>query len=82
MQMQDTPEFERLPSRNGRCGITGLSRSSVEELVRPSEKNNFNPPVKAKYLRKPGALRGVWLIPRQALIDYINGLPSSAGGAR
>jgi hypothetical protein len=56
-----------------------LSRSSVEEICVPSKKNGFNPPVRAKLRRKPGAMRGVWLIPRKAYLDYLNSLPESRG---
>jgi hypothetical protein len=74
---QHEDEFLRIPSRGEKCPITGLSRTSVEEIVVPSKKNNFNPPVRARLRRKPGKLRGIWLIPRQEYIRYFNKLPTS-----
>jgi hypothetical protein len=70
-------EFLRIPPRDGRCPISGLSRSSIEAICVPSKKNGFNPPVRAKLLRKPEAMRGAWLIPRKAFLDYLNSLPES-----
>jgi hypothetical protein len=74
---QQEDEFLRIPARGAKCPISKLSRTAVEELVVPSKKNNFNPAIKAKYHRRPGKLRGTWLIPRQAYLEYFNNLPTS-----
>jgi hypothetical protein len=74
---QQECEFLRIPARGTKCPISKLSRTAVEELVVPSQKNNFNPPIKAKYHRRPGKLRGVWLIPKAEFLNYFNNLPTS-----
>jgi hypothetical protein len=61
------PEFCRLPRPKTRCPITGLSRTSLIELVDEGK-------VRAVRLRKKGAARGVTLINRQSLLDYLHGL--------
>jgi hypothetical protein len=58
--------------------MSGLSRSTLVELVRPCDRNGFAPPVEAKHLRRKGTQRGVVLINRASLQDYLAGLPSLA----
>ena len=69
-------EFLRIPARGAKCPITKQSRTAIEEIVVPSKKNNFNPPIRARYLRKPGRTRGIWLIPRTEFLAYFNNLPT------
>ena len=66
----------RLPRPGARCPITGLSRSSLAELVRPCPRNDFSPPVEARLLKRRTARRGVLLINRAALLTHIEGLPT------
>ena len=61
------PEFVRLPRPKTRCVITGLSRTSLCELVDAGK-------IRAVRLRKKGAARGVTLINRQSLLDYLHSL--------
>jgi hypothetical protein len=61
------PEFCRLPRPKTRCTITGLSRTSLVELIDAGK-------VRAVRLRKKGAARGVTLINRQSLLDYLHSL--------
>lgn len=76
------PEFIRLPESTKKggersiCSYTGYSRTGLYNLCVPCKANNFKPAVPAKCDRKPGNLRGVWLIPYGKLIDYINNLPT------
>ena len=69
------PEFLRLPRPRARCPVTGLSRTTLEELIR----EGFIP---AKKLRRPGRTRCITLIPRRQLIDYVLSLPESAGAPK
>jgi hypothetical protein len=71
------PLFIRLPRAGKRCPVTGLSRSSLEELTVPSAANNFTAPVKSHVKKVPGAGRGIRLIDRESLVAYIRGLPPS-----
>ena len=70
------PEFIRLPKAKTHCPITGLSRTGIYNLCVPCRANGFNPVVPAKCLRQKGNLRGVWFIPYEPLIAYINALPT------
>jgi hypothetical protein len=65
----------RLPRPRTRCIISGLSRSSLVELVRPGPRNQFKPPVEARILKRKGAARGIILVSQQSLLRFINGLP-------
>lgn len=65
------PEFIRLPKAGEKCPVTGLTRTTLVELLEAA-----GGAIKVRYLRKPGATTGIKLIPRQQLIDYIYGLPT------
>jgi hypothetical protein len=58
------PEFIRLPRPKGRCPFSGLSRTTLAELV-------DNGAVKAAKLRKKGSLRAITLIHRESLLSYL-----------
>jgi hypothetical protein len=58
------PEFVRLPRPKTRCAITGLSRSSLDDLV-AAEK------IHVVKLRKRGAARGITLISVAEKDDYL-----------
>lgn len=65
------PDFIRLPKSGARCPYTGLSRSTLYELLVPSKRNGYRPPVKSKHIRRPGAMRGIRLIYYPSLISYL-----------
>ncbi len=75
MNSQPRPEFIRLPANKAHCPFTGLKRGTMRNLTLPSKANNFRPPVPAKILKQRGKLRGVVLIPYDALIAYLEALP-------
>ena len=58
------PEFIRLPRPKGRCPVSGLSRTTLAELV-------DSVAVKAAKLRKKGSLRAITLIHRESLLSYL-----------
>jgi hypothetical protein len=64
------PEFIRLPTAGEKCTVTGLPRSTLMDLLKAAGRK-----VPVRQLRQPGATTGVCLIPRQALVDYINEQP-------
>jgi hypothetical protein len=76
LPVYDQTVWLRLPRPGSRCPVTGLSRSSLAELARPCERNGYRAPVGAKVLKRRGATRGVLLISRQSLLDYLGDLPS------
>jgi len=42
------------------------------DLIRPRKDRDLGPPpVKARYLKKKGAKRGIWLINLESLLSYI-----------
>jgi len=67
------PEFIRLPRSGTRDAITGLSRSTLNGLILPSDGNGFKPPVKSVCLRKRGAARGTRLIVLESLLAFLHG---------
>ncbi len=66
-----TPEFIRLPAQ--RCPFTGLSRSTLNNLILPTVHNRNQPPVRSHVLRQPGRSRGIRLIDFSSLIAFIRG---------
>jgi hypothetical protein len=73
------PEYIRLPKSGEREPHTGLSRSTLDRLIRAQECNNFRPPVESKTVRIRGgrdAMRGVRLIRLSALLAHLNSQPS------
>ena len=71
------PEYIRYPSPGSRCALTGLTRSTLAELVVPCEANGEKPPVKSLVLKKRGATRGIRLINYDSLVDYLRTLETS-----
>lgn len=70
------PEFIRLPPPGSRCPYTGLSRSTLNQLILATEANGFTPPVRSHVLRKKGAKTGVRLVVFSDLLNFIRGLPA------
>ena len=62
--MVTEPEFIRLPKPKDRCRLTGLSRTTLAELVESGA-------VKAAKLRKRGSQRAITLIQRASLLEYL-----------
>lgn len=71
----DNRTWIRLPRAGSRCPVSNLSRSTLAELVRPCLRNEYRPPVEARLLKRKGATRGVLLISRESLLDFVNDLP-------
>lgn len=63
----DYPEFIRLPRPGERCKISGLSRTTLCELIAAGH-------IRVKKLKKRGSLRGITLIVTDSLLDYLYGL--------
>lgn len=72
------PEFVRPPlqGKGIRCSVTGLSRSRFMALL-----DEAGPRITSKVLRSKGALKGITLVERQSLINYIHALPDREAGA-
>jgi hypothetical protein len=78
LDLRVTPIFIRLPLPGRRCPYTGLSRSTLNELLISGPVNGFKPPVISKLLKKRGAARGVRLIRYDSLMAYLDGLADGA----
>jgi site-specific DNA recombinase len=63
--------YVRLPKPGQRCEQTGLSRSKLNELILPSARNSFDPPVKSLSLKLPGRARGTRLIVWSSLKQFL-----------
>ena len=72
----DSSVYLRLCRPGERCKVSGLSRSGLADLCRPGPRNDYRPPVECRVLKRKGAARGVLLISKQSLLDYINGQPA------
>lgn len=72
----DPSVYLRLCRPGERCPVSGLSRSTLAELVRPCERNDYCPPVESRLLKRKGAQRGVLLISKHSLLAYIDGQPA------
>jgi len=70
----DRPEYIRLPRPGNRCRLTGLSRSTLAELIVPCDANDHKPPVKSVVIKKRGAIRGIRLINFDSLLDHLRHL--------
>lgn len=67
-------EWIRLPQPGAREFVSGLSRSTLNELILPSAANDYRPPVKSIVLKKRGATRGIRLIHAESLLLFLNSL--------
>jgi len=65
------PEFLRLPKPGLLCPYTGLSRSAINELILPTPRNDFKPPVRSFCLRQRGAKTGIRLVDYKSLAGHI-----------
>lgn len=65
------PDFIRLPKSGERCPHTGLSRTTLFELIVPCKRNGFRPPVKSKHHKQPNAMRGIRIIYYPSLVSYL-----------
>ena len=74
----DPSVWLRLPRPTQRCAVSGLSRSTLAELVRPGPRNGYAPPVDSRLVKRPGAARGVLLIRKQSLLDFLESQPAPA----
>ncbi|MBI5767886.1 MAG: hypothetical protein HZA93_08825 [Verrucomicrobia bacterium] len=72
------PVWLRLPKSGTRCPVTGLTRSTLNELVLASRQNGYRPPVVSVVVKKRHAIRGIRLISRDSLIAYLASLVTTA----
>ena len=61
----------RLPRQGKRCQWTGLTRSALNDLVLPTQVNNFLPPVRSNLLKTKEGSSGIRLIDFQSLKRYL-----------
>ena len=72
------PDYIRLPKSGERDPHTGLSRSTLDRLIRAQDCNSFRPPVASKIVRIRGgrdANRGARLISLMSLLEYLGRQP-------
>lgn len=68
--------YIRLPAPGSRCPFTGLSRTTLNNLILPNTANGHRPLVASKILKGRYAKRGIRLIRLRSLLDYLDALPS------
>jgi len=69
----DEPLYIRLPKPGQQCARTGMTRSALNELILPTVRNSYRPPVESKCLRKREGGKGTRLIVWQSLKEYLAG---------
>jgi hypothetical protein len=74
-----TPETIRLPKVGGQDPYFGMSRSALNELILPTARNGYKPPVRSFVLRRKGARTGIRLIDFASLKNFILSHPENAG---
>jgi hypothetical protein len=65
------PETIRLPKPGELDPYFGMGRSALNELILPTPRNKFKPPVRSFVLRQRGAKTGIRLIDFASLRTYI-----------
>lgn len=65
------PTAIRLPKPGQADPYFGLARSALNELILPTVRNGFNPPVRSYCLRQPGAKKGIRLVDFASLREYV-----------
>lgn len=63
--------YIRLPRTGERCPVTQLCRTTLYLLTIPCSANGWKPAVPAKRRKSNGAVRGVPLIPKEELLNYL-----------
>ncbi|HEY8965977.1 MAG TPA: hypothetical protein VIM58_06010 [Candidatus Methylacidiphilales bacterium] len=72
VMLKGQPPFIRPPKPKERCPLTGMSRTTMMELITPCRRNGNRPPIKAVLkLSSPIAKRGMWMIPTRDLLYYL-----------
>lgn len=64
-------EWIRLPDVGERCPITGLSRTSLAELLEETDPITGEKLIVSMVKQKKGAKRGIRMIKKQSLLDYL-----------
>ncbi|MEI8341088.1 MAG: hypothetical protein WCH43_06065 [Verrucomicrobiota bacterium] len=75
-------EWIRLPADGEKCPHTGLSRSSLNEILNETDPETGEKLVLSSVKIKEGAKRGIKLINRQSLLDYLMKQAESQNGLR
>jgi len=69
--MSDT-EWLRLPEEGKRCTVTGLSPSSLTELLNERDPETGELLIRSIIKKKTGAKRGIRLINKRSLLNYLD----------
>jgi len=75
-------EWIRLPKEGDRCAVTGLSRASLNQILNETDPETGEKLVESFTKSQPGASRGIKLINRRSLLDYLNNEAKSQNGLR
>jgi hypothetical protein len=66
------PEYISIPRTRTKCPHSGLSRSCIYNLIRPTKANGKKVVVASRLVRLPGKGRGRRLVHYRSLMDYLN----------
>ena len=73
-------EWLRLPDEGERCAVSGLSRTSLAELLEETDSTTGEKCVASFTKKKPGATRGIRLINKKSLLQYLQKIAASQVG--
>lgn len=75
-------EWIRFPDEGERCETTGLSRTSLAEILDEADPETGEKLILSMVKKKPGAKRGIRLINKQSLLDYLKRSAAAQNGLR
>lgn len=67
----DKPEYIPLPRTGTKCPYSGLSRSGIYNLIRPTKANGYKALVASRVVSLPGRSRGRRLVRLGSLMKYL-----------
>jgi hypothetical protein len=68
----DKPYYIPIPRTRTKCPHSGLSRSGIYNLIRPTKANGYKAVVDSCVVRLPGKGRGRRMVHYRSLMDYLN----------
>jgi hypothetical protein len=77
------PVWIRLPKKGSRCPFSGLSRTSLNELILPCEANGGKPPVRSFCQKvRRDQIRGTRLVSYDSLMAYLSAQADKENGCK
>jgi len=75
-------EWIRFPEEGERCETTGLSRTSLAEILDEADPETGEKLILSMVKKKPGAKRGIRLINKRSLLEYLERSAAAQNGLK